>query len=124
MNIEIKSWTTGRILFAVETDSWKLAVEAVVRSGASLSSADLSYANLFGAKNVSLVIVIGSRHSLTLQRDGQLVIGCHCKPLTWWREHYKDVSKKEGYDEAAIAEYGGYIERMAAFMTAEASDEG
>ena len=61
-------------------------------------------------------MVIGSRHSLALQRDGFLIIGCHSKPLTWWQEHYKRKGANEGYSEAEIAEYGGYIAKLAAFM--------
>ena len=49
MKIEIKSWITGGILFAVETDNWKLAVEAAVKSRADLTGADLTGADLTGA---------------------------------------------------------------------------
>ena len=49
MKFEIKSWVNGAVLFAIETDSWKLAVEAAVKSRADLSRADLSGANLYGA---------------------------------------------------------------------------
>ncbi len=85
-------------------------------SGANLYGADLYGADLSGANNIPLVVIIGSRHSLLLQRDGQLIIGCHCKPLTWWVEHYKGIGEKEGYTANQIAEYGGYIEKLAAFM--------
>jgi hypothetical protein len=190
LKIEIKSWITGGVLFAVETDNWKLALEAAVKSGAvlrgavlsgadlsgavlsdavlrgavlsgavlsgavlsgadlsgavlsnavlrgavlsgavlsgavlsgaDLSGADLSGADLRGADlrdavNVPYITIIGSRHSLTLQRDGQLTVGCHCKPLTWWMEYYKSVGEKEGYDDATVKEYGEYIKRLAAF---------
>ena len=49
MKFEIKSWYTGGILFSIETDSWKLAVEAAVKARADLSGADLSGADLSGA---------------------------------------------------------------------------
>src|SRR5690348_16557988 len=49
MKFEIKSRWHGSVLFAIETDSWKLAVEAAVKSGADLSGADLSSADLSGA---------------------------------------------------------------------------
>jgi uncharacterized protein YjbI with pentapeptide repeats len=49
MKFEIKSWLNGGILFSIETDSWKLAVEAAVKSGVDLSRANLSGANLSGA---------------------------------------------------------------------------
>ena len=46
MKIEIKSWFDESVLFSIETDSWKLAVEAAVKSRANLSCADLSRADL------------------------------------------------------------------------------
>ena len=49
MKIEIKSWWTGGLLFSIETASWRLALEAAVKSGANLSGADLRSANLSGA---------------------------------------------------------------------------
>jgi len=49
MRFEIKHRLTGSVLFSIETDSWKLAVEAAVRSRANLSEANLSLANLSGA---------------------------------------------------------------------------
>ena len=49
MRIEIKSWLTGRVLFEVQTESWKVAVELAVKSGANLSRANLSGADLSGA---------------------------------------------------------------------------
>jgi len=59
MKIEIKHRWTGTILFALETESLKLCVEAAVKSkvslnganlyGANLDGADLNGANLYGA---------------------------------------------------------------------------
>jgi uncharacterized protein YjbI with pentapeptide repeats len=49
MKIEIKNRFIGSIIFSIETDSIKLAVEAAIKSKADLSSADLSYANLRSA---------------------------------------------------------------------------
>ena len=49
MKFEIKSRFSGNVLFAVETDSWKVAVELAVKSGANLSGANLYGANLYGA---------------------------------------------------------------------------
>jgi hypothetical protein len=49
MKFEIKSWMNGSVLFSIETDSWKLAVEAAVKAKADLSSANLSSANLRSA---------------------------------------------------------------------------
>src|SRR5574343_664566 len=49
MLFEIKSRFTGAVLFSLETSSFKLCVEAAVKSRASLSGADLSGADLSGA---------------------------------------------------------------------------
>jgi hypothetical protein len=46
MTIEIKSRLSGSVLFSIETENLRLAVEAAVKSGANLSRADLSRANL------------------------------------------------------------------------------
>ena len=49
MKFEIESRIDGKILFSLETTSFKLCIEAAVKSSANLSSADLSYANLSSA---------------------------------------------------------------------------
>jgi Pentapeptide repeats (8 copies) len=54
MKFEIKSQFDSSVLFSIETDTWKLAVEAAVKSranlyGANLYGANLSGANLYGA---------------------------------------------------------------------------
>ena len=66
MKFEIKSRFSGAIIFSIETDNFKLAVEAAIKSGAdlygadlsgaNLSGADLSRANLSDAKNADLVV--------------------------------------------------------------------
>ena len=49
MKFEIKSHWSGAVLFSLETDSFKLCLEAAVKSGADLSRADLYGAYLYGA---------------------------------------------------------------------------
>ena len=49
MKFEIKNRFSGSVIFSIETESWKLAVEAAVKSSADLSSADLRSANLSSA---------------------------------------------------------------------------
>ncbi len=49
MKIEIKNWLTGGIIFSIETDSWKLALEAAIKAKADLSYANLRSANLSSA---------------------------------------------------------------------------
>jgi hypothetical protein len=49
MKFEIKSLWTWAVIFALETESMKLCVEAAVKSGADLRGADLRDADLRGA---------------------------------------------------------------------------
>ena len=49
MKFEVKSWLTGGVLFACETESMSLAVGLALKSCANLSCANLSRANLSGA---------------------------------------------------------------------------
>ncbi len=49
MKIEIKNRFNGPVLFSLETDSIKLALEAAIKSGANLGGAYLMSANLGGA---------------------------------------------------------------------------
>ena len=46
MKIDIKSWFTGKVLFSIETETWRLAMEAAVKSKANLRDANLGGANL------------------------------------------------------------------------------
>ena len=49
MFIEIKSWLTGGVLFAVETENMRLAIKAAIDKSVSLSYADLRSADLSSA---------------------------------------------------------------------------
>ena len=49
MLIKIKSCITGNVLHTIEADSYKLAIESLVRQRANLYRANLSGANLYGA---------------------------------------------------------------------------
>jgi hypothetical protein len=62
MKFEIKSHWTGAVIFALETESMKLCVEAAVKSGADLSGANLSGADLSGA-NLSGAYLSGANLS-------------------------------------------------------------
>jgi uncharacterized protein YjbI with pentapeptide repeats len=46
MKFEIKNRWSGEILFSVEAESWRFAVEAAIKAKANLSEADLSEADL------------------------------------------------------------------------------
>ena len=49
MKYEIKSRFNGKVVFSVEAESLKVAVEIAVKTGANLSEANLSRTNLYGA---------------------------------------------------------------------------
>ena len=49
MKIEIKNRWSGNIIFSIETDTWKLAVEAAIKANADLRYADLRSADLRSA---------------------------------------------------------------------------
>ncbi len=49
MKLEIKNRFSGSVIFSIETENWKLAVEAAIKSYANLSYANLSSANLRSA---------------------------------------------------------------------------
>ena len=46
MKFEIKHRYSGELLFSIETDTWRLAVEAAIKQKADLRYADFSCANL------------------------------------------------------------------------------
>ena len=52
MLFEIKNRYTGIVIFKLETESFKLCVEAAVKSHANLYNADLSRADLTGARGL------------------------------------------------------------------------
>ena len=92
-------------------------------SGANLRWADLSGANLSGANTESAripawtLVVPGSRHVITVYPD-RVLIGCHSRDIDSWLKIYAEVGRREGYDEAAIAEYGEHLRRINAMTEA------
>ena len=49
MIYEIKNRWSGKVIFSIETYTWRLAVEAAIKAGANLFRANLSRTDLFGA---------------------------------------------------------------------------
>lgn len=68
--IEIKARWSGAVLFSLETESVKLCVEAAVKGGANLRSADLCSADLRGANLSSAKVdgfnLVGNRPCLQI----------------------------------------------------------
>ena len=69
MKFQIKNRFTGNILFSVETDSWKLAVEAGIKAKANLSWANLSKANLSEANLPAPTMVLLARCCAALREQ-------------------------------------------------------
>lgn len=71
MKFQIKHRWSGAVLFELETDSFRLCVEAAVKAGANLAGADLAgadlaraylaRADLAGAKLTDLLTLVGER---------------------------------------------------------------
>ncbi len=108
MNIEIKHRWTGSVLFSIETENFKLAVEAAVKSGADLRDAylrgaDLRDAYLRDAKirdditvTQAPIQITGLYWGVTIW-DNHMQIGCEFHSHEEWRE----------FDNEAIAEMSG-----------------
>ena len=84
-------------------------------SEANLSGADLSGANLLARQYVCQIHA--SRHAIVVIGD-DVRIGCERKALAEWLETYEAVGRQNGYTEAEIAEYGGWLRQIAAVLAA------
>src|SRR3990167_7369138 len=93
MKIEIKHRISGIVLFSIEAESWKIAVEEAVKSGANLRSAnlssadlrsaDLSYANLSSANLSSANL--SSANLIKISPDTRIETG------ETWKEYLNEV---------------------------------
>jgi len=52
----------------------------------------------------------GTKHTVTYVGQNKIQIGCHCKEISWFKENYEGLGRREGYSESEILEYKGYIE--------------
>ena len=119
MKFEINSRFDSSVLFSIETESWKLAVEAAFKSGANLEGAylrgaNLEGANLKGAKGLEKfpIQIGGHKHWLSTTHDGRLQIGCHVYTFEQWQEHADAIGKKEGYSPLDVEIYKLHIEHI------------
>ena len=126
MKIEIKSWLNGSVLFSVETENWRLAVEAAVKARAYLESADLEGAdlegaylkgaNLKGAKGIDKfpIQILGHKHFLQTTQDGSLRIGCEERSFEeWLAEGFAEkIGKENGYSDTDVELYKLHIQHM------------
>ena len=110
MLIKIKSCITGNVLHTIEADSYKLAIESLVRQRANLYRANLSGANLYGA-DLSGADLSGAKIDDLLCLS-ELSDAIDLAPLIWqeWEEKGFDAAKSRfglyqvpGEDKALIA---------------------
>jgi hypothetical protein len=99
---EIKNWMTGGVIFSIETDNWKLAIEAAVKANANLRSANLSYADLRSANlssanlsyadlryAVNLVLPTGETWKQYLTETVPALLTAGGKSLESFAEHFQ-----------------------------------
>ena len=94
-------------------------------SGADLRGADLRWAGLRGAglsgadlrARQYVCQIHASRHAI-VAIDDDVRIGCLHKPLAEWLKTFEAVGRENGYTEAEIAEYGGWLRQIAAVLAA------
>jgi len=67
-----------------------------------------------GEWTASPLYIQGTRHSLNMDGDGLLRIGCILKPIAWWLENNVRCGEENGYTPEQIVEYRRYIELAAA----------
>ena len=110
MTIEIVHRYTRAVLYAVEKDNLKDAMESAVSQGANLEGANLRSAN--GLENFP--IQIGAhRHWLCTTHGGKLQIGCYVKTFEEWEEEAEQVGKENNYTPLDIEIYKLHIAHIA-----------
>ena len=122
MKFEIVSRWSGAVLFSVETETLKLAVELGVKSGANLYEAnlyeaDLYEANLRGADLYEAnlgdskfpIQILGHKHFMQTTADGKLQIGCHIHTLEQWKKNAEKIGAAENYSHLDIEIYKLHI---------------
>lgn len=123
--IEIKH-RDGRVLATLNADTLRGAnvsganLRGANLSGANVNGADLREADLFGANlrcKQYACHIHASRHTI-VAIDDDVRIGCERKLLAEWLETFEAVGRKNGYTEAEIAEYGGWLKAIAAVLAA------
>ena len=111
MKVKIKSWLDG-------AKSWRLAVEAAVKSGANLYGANLYGADLSGAdlsRGIDLfpISILGHRHFIQTTHDGKLQIGCHIKSFDEWEAEAEKSGKDNNYKPLDVEIYKLHIAHVA-----------
>ena len=122
MLIEIKHRLTGAVLFSLDCGSWKLCIEAAVKSKADLRWADLRWADLRGA-DLSGANLSGANHVQTLgQPNGwfaftyfykgfqRVQVGCQNFTLKQGRDYWQ--GKEDRSEVMAAIDYAEAIGKL------------
>lgn len=100
MLFEIKSRFDGSILFALEIESFKLCVEAAVKSKASLVGANLDGANLYGA-NLDIPVATREEAIKNLDVVGEIILhNQDVLEMGHWHDEKSDWKNKTCAEEA------------------------
>ena len=115
MKFEIKNWYSGTIIFTIETESWKLAVEAAIKAKTNLRSANLRYANLsyadlsYAKNTLDFISIsrIGSRNDCLsaikwTENKIEILTGCYRGKLAEFEEKVKEVHGDNEHGKAYI----------------------
>ena len=136
MKFEIKHRYSGELLFSIETETMKMAVEAAIKQKADLNYADLNYADLryanlrsanlrcadlryadlssadlnYADLNYADLLIFQYQRHQAICAGERLTIGCHDKPLAEWACDYEEIGREAGYTDLQIQMYGKFIE--------------
>ncbi len=140
MKFEIKHKVTGSILFSIETESWRLAIESAINSSADLSSADLSsadlsyadlsyadlrYADLCSADLSSAdLIVFQARFIAYFQYDNKIWIGCKYLTISEWQEQFDKIASDNGATDLEKVMYRNFINTCAELQKIKDKENG
>ena len=112
MLIEIKHRLTGAVLFSLDCGSWKLCIEAAVKSKADLRGADLSGANLSGANHVQTLGQPNGWFAFTYFYKGfqRVQVGCQNFTLKQGRDYWQ--GKEDRSEVMAAIDYAEAIGKL------------
>ena len=107
---EIQKWKIDSDGFSCGPNNVKIwiAQSAIISKSARIGkSASIGEGAGF---NITPLYILGTKHIVNIYSHTKIAIGCEIHNVVWWREHYKEVGEKNGYNKQQIQEYQWYIE--------------